>query len=97
MTNTTHLTPNTKTTHTQISLSTINGQTKTNSLTLSSLQTPVNEVAFTGFYASLRQQTSYAYKSLYQSFACAAFEIWNSLITTYFTFTLYLLNLNSIS
>ncbi len=34
---------------------------------------------FTGFYAFLRQHTSYAYKSLYQSFACAAFEIWNSL------------------
>ncbi len=31
------------------------------------------------FMPFLGQHTSYAYKSLYQSFACAAFEIWNSL------------------
>ncbi len=43
-----------------------------------------------GFYATLRQHTSYAYKSLYQSFACAAFEIWNSLNHTclFFYFSL---------
>ncbi len=40
---------------------------------------PLRKSLFTGFYAFLRQHTSYAYKSLHQYFACAAFEIWNSL------------------